>query len=268
MVLAGQYLERSVVVRSGELTLDGLYHRGSREPACVLASPHPALGGSMTAPVIAELAWALTRAGHATLRFDYRGVGASQGTTRHAAGSLGAGAGLATLGGLDGLPRLDDEVEDLLAAAEQLRATAGASAGGLCAVGYSFGAAVVLRAARDPRIGRIVLVAPPNAIADFSALRGLEKPTLLVCAHHDDLCDRALLQPLLEPDHAALEVVAHADHSFRRGLTELGKLCAAWLRGGLPEPAASAPGPGLGGEQHAAELELEPGDGEPLELDD
>jgi alpha/beta superfamily hydrolase len=260
MVLAGQYLERSVVVRSGELTLDGLYHRGSREPACVLASPHPALGGSMTAPVIAELAWALTRAGHATLRFDYRGVGASQGTTRHAAGSLGPGAGLAGLAGLQG------EVEDLLAAAEQLRATAGAGAGGLCAVGYSFGAAVVLRAARDPRIGRVVLVAPPTAIADFSALRGLEKPTLLVCAHHDDLCDRALLQPLLEPEHAALEVVAHADHSFRRGLTELGKICAAWLRGVREEPAAAGPGD----EQPAAapELELEPGDGEPLELDD
>jgi alpha/beta superfamily hydrolase len=261
MVLAGQYLERSVVVRSGELTLDGLYHRGSREPACVLASPHPALGGSMTAPVIAELAWALTRAGHATLRFDYRGVGASQGTTRHAAGSLGVGSPLA---GLAGLPGLQDEVEDLLAAADQLRATAGPD--GLCAVGYSFGAAVVLRAARDPRIGRVVLVAPPNAIADFSALRGLRKPTLLLCAHHDDLCDRALLEPLLESEHAALEVVAHADHSFRRGLTELGKLCAAWLRGGRQDPAA----PAQAEEQHAAarELELEPGDGEPLELDE
>lgn len=296
MVLAGQYLERSVVVRSGELTLDALYHRGSREPACVLASPHPALGGSMTAPVIAELAWALTRAGHATLRFDYRGVGASQGTSRHVAGSLGPGARISAggpdsrlsagasrleRGGLSagasrlqqgarsaGAPRLqqgglDDEAEDLLAAAEQLRATAGGE--GLCAVGYSFGAAVVLRAARDPRVCRIVLVAPPTAIADFSALRGLRKPALLVCAHRDDLCDRALLQPLLEPEHA-LEVVAHADHSFRRGLTELGKLCAAWLRGGRAEPAAEGPGE----EQPAAarELELEPGDGEPLELDE
>ena len=70
MVLAGQYLERSVVVKSGDFVLDALSHRGSRAPPCVLASPHPALGGSMTAPVIAELAWALTRAGHATLRFE------------------------------------------------------------------------------------------------------------------------------------------------------------------------------------------------------
>src|SRR5438445_5965004 len=83
MVLTGQYLERSVVI--GEL--DALYHRGKREPSCAIAAPHPALGGSMLSPVVAELAWALTRAGHPTMRFDYRGVGASRGVSRHAAGS-------------------------------------------------------------------------------------------------------------------------------------------------------------------------------------
>src|SRR5207253_7708684 len=106
MVLPGQYLERSVVV--GEL--DALYHRGKREPPCVLASPHPALGGSMIAPVIAELAWALTRAGHPTLRFDYRGIGASRGESRHEAGSMQIGD-------------VSDEVEDLYKITDQLLAT-------------------------------------------------------------------------------------------------------------------------------------------------
>lgn len=249
MVLAGQYLERAVTVKSGGLSLDALYHRGVRDPPCVLAPPHPALGGSMTAPVIAELAWALTRAGHATLRFDYRGVGASQGQTRHPPGSLAIGP-------------LDDEVADLLAAVDQLRATSGAAQ--VCAVGYSFGAAVALAAGPDPRIARVILVAPPTALADFAALRALDKPALVVCAHHDPLCDRARLE--LGP-RGALEIVPHADHAFRRGLTELGKLCAAWLRGGAPEPAA----PGTADEDRAEairELELDPGDGEPLELDD
>src|SRR5437764_5567452 len=87
MVLSGQYLERSVVV--GEL--DALYHRGQRAPPCAIASPHPALGGSMLSPVVAELAWALTRAGHPTMRFDYRGVGASRGTSPQKPGSLEVG---------------------------------------------------------------------------------------------------------------------------------------------------------------------------------
>ena len=275
MVLAGQYLERAVTVKSGELSLDALYHRGQFPPACVLASPHPALGGSMTAPVIAELAWALTRAGHATLRFDYRGVGASQGQTRHPPGSLRIGP-------------LEDELADFFAAADQLRATARSAEGaaraaaddglvrmaadatadlpagtGLCAIGYSFGAAVVLAAAPDPRISRIILVAPPTALADFSTLRTLDKPALVVCAHHDPLCDRTLLQ---SGPQGSLEIVPHSDHSFRRGLTELGKLCSAWLRGGRPEAPARMsaddddPSP-------VRELDLDPGDEAPLELD-
>src|SRR5947209_9244566 len=100
VVLKGQYLERSVAVKSGDIALDGLYHRGRKAPPCVLAPPHPVLGGSMTAPVIAELAWAITRAGHPSLRFDYRGVGGSQGTIRHPPGRRR-------------LVDLDGEVEDL-----------------------------------------------------------------------------------------------------------------------------------------------------------
>lgn len=259
MVLAGQYLERAVTVTSGALALDALYHRGAVEPPCLLASPHPALGGSMTAPVIAELAWALTRAGHATLRFDYRGVGASQGRTSHAAGSLRIGA-------------LAEELEDFFAAADQLRASAAsvrapageAVPGPLCAVGYSFGAAVVLAAARDPRISRVILVAPPSTLADFSALRTLAKPSLVVCAHHDPLCDRALLQP---GPAGALHVLPHSDPSFRRGLTELGKLCAEWLRGEAPDLAPLPPPLEDDEPSPPRELDLDPGDDAPLELD-
>src|SRR2546423_12617205 len=118
MVLAGQFLERSVVVGD----LDALYHRGTRDPPCAIAAPHPALGGSMISPVVAELAWALTRAGHATMRFDYRGVGASRGVSRHEAGSL-------RIGDVSG------EVEDLYKIADHLLATTHLSSG--CAVGYS-----------------------------------------------------------------------------------------------------------------------------------
>src|SRR3954467_9300804 len=170
MVLEGQYLERSVAVKSGEIALDGLYHRGRKAPPCVLAPPHPVLGGSMTVPVVAELAWAITRAGHPTLRFDYSGVGASQGTIRHQPGAerIGDVAG---------------EVDDLRAAIDQLLASTRSPVA--CAVGYSFGAAVVLAAAADPSIDRIVLIAPPLALWDFSALRKIDKPLLVVHAEHD-----------------------------------------------------------------------------------
>jgi alpha/beta superfamily hydrolase len=247
MVLPGQYLERSVVV--GEL--DALYHRGKREPPCVIASPHPALGGSMIAPVIAELAWALTRAGHPTLRFDYRGVGASRGKSRHEAGSLRI---------LD----VKDEVEDLYKIADQLLATTHMPAA--CAVGYSFGAKVALDAAPDARISQLVLIAPPNKLADFSALKSTQKPLLVVCAHHDSYCDRSALEL---PEQTRLEVIPHADHFFGRGLTEVGKVVAAWLRGDRPEFVAPPDSPEDDQAEEMQDLELDPGaeDEEPLELD-
>jgi alpha/beta superfamily hydrolase len=244
MVLPGQYLERSVVVGD----LDALYHRGHRDPPCAIASPHPALGGSMIAPVIAELAWALTRAGHATMRFNYRGVGSSRGTSRHEAGSLR-------------IEDVKDEVEDLQKIVEQLLATTRMPS--VCAVGYSFGAKVVLDAVQDPRISHVVLVAPPNRLADFSALPSLTKPLFVLCAHHDAYCDRAALGL---PGQAKLEVIPHADHFFGRGLTEVGKQVAAWLRGDRPEYVAPPDPPEEAAPEHV-ELELPEGDEPPLELE-
>jgi alpha/beta superfamily hydrolase len=236
VVLAGQYLERSVVIGQ----LDGLYHRGTREPPCAIASPHPALGGSMTSPVIAELAWALTRAGHSTLRFDYRGVGASRGQRRSSTGWL---------------TDVSEEVSDLYLVADQLLATTRAAT--VCAVGYSFGAKVALEAARDPRISQLVLIAPPTSIADFSALETVGKRTLVVCAEHDSYCDRSKLP-------VPLEIIPHADHFFGRGLTELGKVVAEFLREGRP-PLIAQPDEAAAPEQRG-ELELPEGE-EDLELD-
>lgn len=244
MVTRGQYLERSVVVGD----LDALYHRGQRDPPCVLASPHPAMGGSMLSPVIAELAWALTRAGHPTMRFDYRGVGSSRGRSRHPPGSME-------------IRDLQDEVEDVLAVSDQLVATVQMRS--VCAVGYSFGAAVVLEAAQDARIERIVLIAPPTKLYDFAPLARVRKPALVVCAHHDAYCDRAALAL---PEDGLLEVIPHADHFFGRGLTQLGKHVAVWLRGNRTEYVAAPDGPEDRPLEHV-ELELDPGDGEPLELD-
>ena len=244
MVLPGQYLERSLVVSD----LDALYHRGRRDPPCAIASPHPSVGGSMVSPVIAELAWALTRAGHATLRFNYRGVGASRGVSRHAAGSMQIGD-------------VADEADDLYKIIEQLLATTRAEAA--CAIGYSFGARVALEAAQDPRISQLVLVAPPNQLADFSALAAVQKPLLVLCAHHDPFCDRAALEL---PEGARLDVIPHSDHFFGRGLTEMGKAVASFLRGDRPEFVAP-PDPPDEAEPEHVELELPEGDEAPLELE-
>src|SRR5262245_39619387 len=62
-------------------SLEGIFQAGESAAArgVVLAPPHPLYGGSLEAPVLSELAWAAAQAGPASLRFNWRCVGASAG---------------------------------------------------------------------------------------------------------------------------------------------------------------------------------------------
>ncbi len=228
MVQQGQYLERPTLLArvaasetSPGLTLEGLFHRGERAPAVVLCAPHPWLGGSMDSPVVAELAWAFTRAGHATLRFNYQGVGASQGKRK------------APAPGQPGLTieAVESEIGDALAAVGQLAASTAHRRIALC--GYSFGAAVALGLAlARPELSPVVLVAPPTQLFDFSPLATYDGPLWIAAGAHDPLVDSARLAGLVRGRPLAqLELFPASDHSFTRGLTELGARAAAWLDG-------------------------------------
>lgn len=225
MVLPGQYLERPTLIRrptpggpEAALTLEGLFHRGQRAPAIVVCAPHPRLGGSMDSPVVAELAWALTRAGHATLRFNYQGVGASE-------GALSDDIRVAP-GTLSGVER---EVDDAAAAVEHLAATV--EHGRVALAGYSFGARVALELAqRDKRISHLLLVSPPASMVDLEALKRCDRPLLAVSGQRDALVDRALLgEAVRATTDGSCRWIAGADHVFTQGLTELGHTVVDWF---------------------------------------
>ena len=224
MVLKGQYLERMAVIDAGDVTLEGLYHRGEADPPVVLAPPHPRFGGSMDAPVVAEVAWAVTRAGHATLRFNYRGVGASQGTRSS-----------------------ERDAVDLGAAIRHLEETAGASHVAL--VGYSYGAVVAAEAAASRRdVVALILISPPTAAFDLAPLlaaacarSGGQRSGLLVTGARDAIAPPEAVLGLAEAAGGLpVKVVPEADHAFVRGLPALGRLCTDFLAG-LPVRATPDP---------------------------
>jgi pimeloyl-ACP methyl ester carboxylesterase len=103
--------------------------------------------------------------------------------------------------------------------------------GRVVACGYSFGAAAALRAARlHPRIGRLILVAPPASMLDPGALRALERPVLVLAGAADTVAPpHALAAEVEEAPHAQLEIIPDADHFFVQGLAELGRRALAWL---------------------------------------
>jgi alpha/beta superfamily hydrolase len=187
--------------------LDGLFvpAASGRAGGAVIAPPHPLYGGSMASPVVSELAWAVTKNGMASLRFDWRGVGASSGA---ASGEVGHG------------------VEDFTAALLHLGRTV---AGPLVAVGYSFGAAMAARASgAQQRVTRLVLVAPPPGLLDRASL--LERETLILSGEHDAIAPPAALEKLVADLPRARYVrLAEADHSFGAGLAALGRAVTEWL---------------------------------------
>lgn len=227
MVLRGQYLERPVLVASGDQVLEGLSHRGDRPPAALILPPHPRQGGSMDSPVVAELAWALTRAGHPTLRINYRGVGASPGAWEEGA----------------------HDVEDVRAAVAHLRGSVPWSSDlPVALVGYAYGAHLILRAlAAGVEAAAAVLIAPPVRRLDPSGLLQRLPPGPPV---HTLAGDADTVAP---PGEVAAhfstigarhrpQVVAGADHTFRQGLGELGRAVASLLAVAPAEGSGSAYG--------------------------
>jgi hypothetical protein len=173
----------------------------------LLAPPHPLYGGSLESPVLTELAFACTQHGIASLRFNWRGVGASAGRPSGAEADADADYGSA-------LEHLAETVP-----------------GPLVAGGYSFGSAAAVRAAAaSARVDRVLLVAPPPALVDLAAIARGGRRTLVLVGEYDAIAPaRALAEAFAGAPHVTLHVIPHADHFFGEGLGELARLAGEWL---------------------------------------
>jgi len=183
-----------VTFRSGALDLEGdlLFPPGCAQ-AAVVCHPHPQYGGDMDNSVVCAIGRALQQAGYATLRFNFRGVGASTGV-------YGGGAG---------------EIEDARNAVRYLREHGGGAR--ITLAGYSFGALVGLQAGMAmEEVDRLIAVAPPLAFADLAFLSQCEKEKLFIVGERDQFCSPAKLREALAriAEPKTLRIVPGADHFF------------------------------------------------------
>jgi alpha/beta superfamily hydrolase len=203
--------EIQVSFRSADLTLEGLLgNPGGNAPAAVVCHPHPMYGGSMHNNVVEAMLAALWHAGYATLRFNFRGVGASEGEHDRGPG----------------------EVDDAVAAMSFILVQPGVRKEGAVMAGYSFGAMVAVSAGYErAEIARIVAVAIPLEMADARIPEGASKPVLLVSGDRDSYSPVAGLQTLKAKigDSARLEIVAGADHFFGGHEAELSRVISSAL---------------------------------------
>jgi alpha/beta superfamily hydrolase len=199
MVLAGQYLERPAVIPCGAISLEGLFHRGRRPPALLLCPPVGETG--MDAPPLAELAWACSRGGHASLRFQHRGFGASGGERDPA--------------------RCADDAEAALA---HLAATV---PGPLAVAGLGSGCDTAIAVlSRHPEIRRGLLLAPARA----PEAAGLSAKLLALLPESGSPVAFAAVAAALAGRGSA-RTVPGSNAAFLSGLPALGRAAVEFLEG-------------------------------------
>ncbi len=175
----------------------------------VVCHPHPLHGGTMQNKVVHALARAMQELGVPTVRFNFRGVGASEGA-------------------YDGGP---GEIDDALAAIAWARARWNCDT--LWLAGFSFGSAVALQACASAAPAALVTVAPPVGRLLVDPVARADCPWLVVQGDRDDLVDFATVQAWVAayvppPDFAAMR---GAEHFFHGRLGELRAVVIDFLSG-------------------------------------
>ncbi len=203
--------------------LEGRYQsaKATGAPVALILHPHPQFGGSMNNRVVQQLALAFQRQGFSILRFNFRGVGRSQ-------GSFDAGLG---------------ELADAASALDWVQGI-NPNMPGCWVAGFSFGAWIGMQLLmRRPEITGFVSVAPPANMYDFTFLAPCPSSGLIVHGKVDRVVPEADIQRLLDrlATQKGIKVdlarIDGANHFFDNRLEELGAAVEGYLQKRQLEPA-------------------------------
>lgn len=176
------------------------YHDGQYEkPIVVVCHPHPLHGGTMDNKVVHTLIRTFAELGLSTLRFNFRGVGQTE-------GEYDKGLG---------------ESEDLQLVCQWFRKRHPQRP--LWLAGFSFGSYVALKTHQKVKADKLCLVAPPVSMYDFSRLPDVKIPWMVVQGGQDEVVDPGTVADWLESRSLRPHVAwfEEAGHFFHGRLVEL-----------------------------------------------
>ena len=198
-------MESRITFNSGTLKLEGQINPLSRTMGAVITHPHPLYGGDLSSPVVESIAMSYANKGITTLRFNFRGVGESEG--EHDEGRA--------------------ERQDVLAAIELLRDS---GIQHIHLAGYSFGSWVnALVAPLPPEVSALVMVAPPVALLDYAQVPQQPLLQTVLTGSEDEYAPPELIRryiPSWNPS-ASLIIIDDADHFFYGRFRQLEEALAA-----------------------------------------
>jgi uncharacterized protein len=200
--------------------LEGKYQHQKHKtaPIALVLHPHPQHGGTMNNRVVYEMFYAFQRRGCSVLRFNFRGVGRSQGVFD---GGIG-------------------ELSDAAAALDWLQ-TMNPGAQTCWVVGFSFGAWISMQLLmRRPEIHAFITIAPPANIYDFTFLAPCPASGLIVHGRNDQVSPEADVQKMVDRLNAQRGIkitqvkIEGANHFFDQNLPELVKTVEDYLDMRMP----------------------------------
>jgi len=223
-VLSDTVSIRSLFLNGPAGRLDALLNTGAPTAtrAALVCHPHPLYGGTLHNKVVFHAMKALHSFGFPVLRFNFRGVGLSEGEHDHGVG----------------------EVEDVRAALDWLEHEYTLP---IIFAGFSFGAAVGLRVAcSDPRVTALLGLGLPvtpidDRVYDFDILRDCAKPKLFVSGSRDQFGPPGKLETLVSSfaEPKKLVRIEAGDHFFEGRLREMRAAIEDWVRATVQRGPAS-----------------------------
>ncbi len=180
--------------------------------AAVICHPHSLQGGTMHNKVVHMLARSFGELGLRTVRFNFRGVGASVGSFDHSQG----------------------ETEDALAVLSWVRACRPRDE--IWLAGFSFGGYVAARAAQRFEVARLVTVAPAVHLYDFASTTLPRVPWLVIQGDADEVVSAQAVRDWAQRQRPAPELVTleGVDHFFHRRLNDLRQVVVSRLSAHVP----------------------------------
>ena len=206
---------KEIIFTGPEGRLVGKYKKGQslNPPVALLLHPHPLYGGTMTNPIITELFNIYDKLGFSTFRFNFRGVGKSEGKFDNGIGELADAAAA-----LDWLQRQNPNTNQCWVS------------------GFSFGAVICMQLLmRRPEITRFISVSPQPNLYDFNFLAPCPASGLIIHGKKDEVSPLDDVQRLAEKLKSQknitvqYEEISGANHFYDNEIPKLNKVVENYI---------------------------------------
>ena len=206
---------KEIILSGPDGKLIGMYKKGQslNPPIALLLHPHPLYGGTMNNPIVMELYNIFDSFGFSTFRFNFRGVGKSEGKFDNGLGELADAAAA-----LDWLQRQNPNTNQCWVS------------------GFSFGAVICMQLLmRRPEITRFVSVSPQPNLYDFNFLAPCPASGLIVHGKKDEIAPLDDVQKLAQKLQAQknitveYEEVSGANHFYDNEIPKLKKIIENYI---------------------------------------